>query len=438
MQEDIRTEFKREFSKTVIKSVVAFANTNGGDILIGVDDDGRAIGVDDVDGIIRSTTQQILDGIRPVPSSIVSLSPEKMDGKDIIRLHVEEGAAKPYYLRDKGMRPEGVCIRVGAMSTPADESMILKMVREWASMPFESCRSMKQDLTFDATGRLFSEAGLRFGEEQMRSLGMISDGLYTNLAYLLSDQCETGIKIASFDDESKETIRGRMEFHGSVLAQFGDALEYLRRYNPITTSVDGGAKHKDVQQFPAVAIREAVLNAIIHRDYSIAGPILISVFDDRMEIVSLGGLNKDIGMDDIRMGISSPRNQNLAAVFFRLHMVESYGTGIPKIIGCYSDSVRSPDFMASGNAFKVVLPKLVNGQGPRAVSAYREVLALMDSKGSVTRQEVEDSLGVSRAKANESLKRMVSEGCIRREGSARATRYLRVRLSSISSIEDRR
>lgn len=422
MEENVRTEFKREFSKTMLKTVVAFANTEGGDLYIGLDDDGSVVGVDDIDGIIRSVAQQIMDGIRPVPTAIMDISVINMEGRDVVRVHVEEGSSKPYYLRDKGMRPEGVYIRVGAMSSPADESIILKMVREWSSMPFESCRSLVQDLTFESTGRIFSEAGLRFEEEQKRSLGMISDGLYTNLAYLLSDQCETGVKIASYDDESKETIRGRMEFYGSVLKQFEDTIEYLRRYNPITTTVDGGPKHKDIQPFPPVAIREAVLNAIIHRDYSIAGPILISVFEDRMEIVSLGGLNKDIGMDDIRMGISSPRNQKLAGVFFRLHMVESYGTGIPKILGSYADSLNSADMTASSNAFKVVLPKL---RDKGITSVYKAVLAQIDSMGSVSRLDVENLLGVSRAKANEILKEMLEEGCIRKEGSARATRYVR-------------
>ena len=293
------------------------------------------------------------------------------------------------------------------------------MIREWSSRPFETCTSREQDLTFEYMSKMFEEAGLQLGNEQMRSLGLVDDGLYTNLAYILSDQCQIGIRFASYDDESKMIIRGRHEFYGSVLKQFGDVMEYLNMYNPVTTTVDGTPKHKDVRPFPVVALREAILNAIIHRDYSINGPILVSVFDDSIDIVSLGGLNKDLGPDDLILGVSSLRNPKLAGVFYRLHLVESYGTGIPKIMGCYDDSSFKPTIELSSNAFKIKVPRVDNSNSDDEVS----VMMLIKSNGEITRKDVEDKLGISRAKANQILLKLVDEKKIVKEGSARSTRY---------------
>lgn len=242
------------------------------------------------------------------------------------------------------------------------------------------------------------------------------------MAYLLSDQCSIGIKFASYEDESKIIIRGRHEFEGSLLKQFEDVMEYMKMYNPVTTIVDGSPRHKDIRKYPEVAIREAVLNAIVHRDYSINGPILVSVFDDYIEITSLGGLNKDLGQDDIMLGVSSLRNPKLAAVFYRLGLIESYGTGIPKIMGCYRASQSKPIIELSTNVFKITLPRTESEDG---VDGHRRILGIIDRNGSIKRKDIEDELGISRAKANILLQDMVEKGLIIKEGSARSTSYKR-------------
>ena len=169
MIEDSGTEFKEQYTKRLLKTAVAFANTDGGDIFIGINDNGVPVGLDNPDDVIRRVTQDIIDSIRPDMTHVYESAFVEMGGKTIIRIRILEGPSKPYYLRDKGIRPEGVLIRAGAMNVPASDDVILKMIREWSSRPFESCTSLEQDLTFEYAETLFKKAGLPFKQEQKKT-----------------------------------------------------------------------------------------------------------------------------------------------------------------------------------------------------------------------------------------------------------------------------
>jgi len=420
MKEDDATEFKREITKDSMKTAVAFSNGRGGTIYIGVEDDGTVVGVDDTDEVSKLAAQLLADTVRPDITTSSEIRSMKMDGADVVAITVMEGTSKPYYLRDRGLRPEGVYVRSGPVSIPAPESMILKMVRENSSHTFESAISVDQDLTFESTSKVFRESGLEFGSSQMRSMGFMKGEQYTNLAYLLSDQCEQGIKLAVFDDWSKGTFRDRAEVQGSVLEQAEEAYGFVERYNPLRTEING-LRRVDSRAYPEPAIREVLVNAIVHRDYSVNGSILVSIFRESISVSSVGGLNKDIGYDDIMLGISSLRNPRLAAVFYRLGMIETYGTGIPRIMGTYRDNITQPKIEISTNVFKVTLPKTETGGSDGAEA--KAVLKMFDKADSIGRSDVERILGVSRARAGEILSELVSGGKLKRAGAGRSTRY---------------
>jgi ATP-dependent DNA helicase RecG len=343
-----------------------------------------------------------------------------IEGKDVVIITMMEGTSKPYYLREKGLKPEGVYVRSGPASIQAQESLILKMVRENSSDTFESALSVKQDLTFRSASRIFREYGSKFGEPQMRSLGFKKGDEYTNLAYLFSDQCEQGIKLAVFDDQSKSRFKDRMEVQGSILEQAEEAYRFIERYNPLRTEF-AGLRRIDMRAYPEEAVREALINAVVHRDYSVNGSILVSIFGDSLAVSSVGGLNKGIGYDDILLGISSPRNLKLAAVFYRLSMIESYGTGIPRIMGAYKDNLIQPKIEISTNVFKITLPEKKKGSTDNTEA--RTAMRLFDSTETITRSDVESALGVSRSRANMIISELLSDDKIRVRGTGRNTRY---------------
>ena len=426
MQESNTVEFKREFTPELNKEVVAFANTDGGKIYIGIEDDGRICGVEDADAVMLACINHIRNTIRPDPIGMVRCTVRSMEGKSVVELEVGKGSASPYYLSGKGIRPEGVYIRIGSASVPATEAAILKMIRDTDGEKYEDIRSLDQNLTFSKSEKYFSEKGIEFGEAQKKTLGLINrDGLYTNLALLLSDQCTHTIKVAVFDGIEKETFKDRYEFEGSLLRQMTECYAFIDRYNR-TQSTFCGLERIDKRDYPEEALREALMNCIVHREYALSGSTLINIFDDRIEFISLGGLPKGIGYDDIMLGISMPRNKKLANIFYRLRLIEAYGTGISKIMRSYSEQAQKPYIEVSGNAFKITLPNMKIAVKAEAESERcEEVLKLFGLTKQITRADVEKALGVSYATAARILAKLVEQKRILRIGNTRNTKYIK-------------
>ena len=232
MIENKNTEFKREYSDKIKYTVVAFANTDGGKIYIGVNDDGSVCGVNDVDGTMLALTNMIRDAIRPDVAMFTECDVETRDDKSVVVLTVHRGTARPYYLAGKGIRPEGVYVRQGASSVPASEAAILNMIKETSGDCYEEARSVNQQLTFDEAEKYFAERNMAFGEQQKRTLNIIgADGTYTNLGMLLSDQCVHTIKLAVFNGSQKTVFRDRKELMGSLLKQLEEAYAYIGNFN---------------------------------------------------------------------------------------------------------------------------------------------------------------------------------------------------------------
>lgn len=423
MRESMSLEFKATFVSDLNKEVIAFANTNGGEIYVGLNDNGTACGLKNINDVELQCINHIANTIKPDITPFVKYEKTVVDGKDVLKIVVNKGSMTPYYIAGKGIRPEGVYLRMGTASVPASETAIVKMIKETTGDAYEDTRSLNQNLTFIQAEQEFSSADVSFGDTKKKSLGLIGrDGCYTNLGLLLSDQCEHKIKFAVYEGVQKQVFKDRHEFSGSLFRQFEDLTRMLDSYNRLSSPKLSGMKRTDKRDYPVEAIRESLLNAMVHRDYGLGGYTLISVFDDRIEIISLGGLMRGVEMSDIMMGVSYLRNKKLAEVFYRLHLIEAYGTGIEKIKDCYRGQLKQPVFECSPNAFKVVLPKLgtyasvVNGRDD-------EIIAMLKEKGEIVRGDVEKRLNVSQATATRILTHMVESGKIKRSGSARSIKY---------------
>ena len=419
LKEQINADFKKE--------IIAFANTDGGEILVGVARDGSVAGVEDTEAEMEKIGNMIRDGIKPDLTAYTSIERIKDGGKAIIRVSVSRGLKRPYHLTDKGLKPTGVFVRHGVSSVPATDEAIRQMLRESDGTTFDKARSVNQELTFSYAENSFQERQLAFDDAHKRTLGLIdADGYYTNAALLLSDQCGHIIRCAVYEGTGKTKFKTRKEFSGSILKQLDDAFSFLSLNNNLRSVFDG-LRRIDYADYPEEALREALLNAVVHRDYDYSGSIIINVYDDRMEFISLGGLVKGLTLLDIKGGVSQPRNAVIANVFYRLELIESYGTGIQKMMESYAGSGAEPVFAPAPASFVVILPNRntveITASDP-GLSREEQVLHLMEKQSAVTRKDVERLLGCSSFPANKVLSSLLEQGRIIKTGAARGTKYM--------------
>ena len=419
LKEQINADFKKE--------IIAFANTDGGEILVGVARDGSVAGIEAPEAEMEKIGNMIRDGIKPDLTAYTSIERIEEDGKAIIRISVSRGLKRPYHLTDKGLKPTGVFVRHGVSSVPATDEAIRQMLRESDGTAFDKARSVNQELTFTYAEKTFQERQLAFDSAHKRTLGLIDvDGYYTNAALLLSDQCGHIIRCAVYEGTGKTKFKTRKEFSGSILKQMDDAFSFLSLNNNLRATFDG-LRRIDYADYPEEALREALLNAVVHRDYDYSGSIIINIYDDRMEFISLGGLVKGLTLLDIKGGVSQPRNAVIANVFYRLELIESYGTGIQKMMESYHGSGAEPAFAPAPASFVVILPNrnTAAGEAPDpTLSREEQVIRLMEKQGAVTRKDVERLLDCSAFPANKVLSQLLEQGRIIKTGAARGTKYI--------------
>ena len=433
--ESERIEYKSQMIDDIYKEVIAFANTNGGVIYIGIDDKGKLIGIDNVDETYTRLTNGIRDAIAPDVTLFVRYI---LQNNKVIQIEVGEGSYKPYYLKSKGMKPNGVYVRQGASSVQASPDQIRRMIKDSDGDVFEEMRTATQELSFEEAERAFKRYKVDFSEEKYIVLGLrnIHDDQYTNLAMILSDQCQHTTKIAVFGDEANITFKDAKEFGGSIFKQLDDSYAYLMLCNR-TAATFKGLERVELSDYPEDALREALLNALVHRDYSYSGSIIINVNDSCIEFISLGGLLPGLSADDIRSGISQPRNRKLAEIFHRLRLIESYGTGIRKIYALYKDCALQPRIEVTTNTFKLVLPNMnVSGAVSESMPETTEkvpgvitpqmktVIDYLAEYGEMTDEDLQELLNIKKTRAYLLARQMNENGLIDIIGRGAAKKYL--------------
>lgn len=433
LQESELVELKSIVTDDIKKEIIAFANCQGGKIYIGIGDDGTVIGLDDPDSTALQVSNMVRDAIKPDLTMFLHYETLKENGKQIVVIDIQQGTERPYYIAKKGLRPEGVYVRQGYSSVPATNTIIRRMIKETDGDHFEDMRSLNQKLTFAAAKKEFFERDILLGQAQMKTLGVMSqDGVYTNLGLLLSDQCMHTIKVAVFEGNTQNEFKDRKEFAGSLFQQMEEVYDYIDFRNQ-THSTYVKLRRVDQRDYPEVAIREALLNLLVHREYSFRASTFISIYADRIEFTSIGGLVNGVTLQDVMMGISVCRNTKLANVFYRLELIEAYGTGILKIIGAYSGTGMTPKIETSDNAFKIILPNLnahqrgmeseVDDRNIKVIPREKAVLALAEERGVFVRKDIQELLGISQTTCGRLLRKMVEEGKIIQQGRGKNIAY---------------
>lgn len=436
-RESENIELKEIVIDDIKKEIIAFANSDGGKLYIGVKDDGTVVGLDDPDSVALQISNMVRDSIKPDLTMFIHYQTIEIDERKIVEVDTQKGTHRPYYLSRKGMRPEGVFVRQGYSSAPATDTAIRSMIKETDGDSFEAMRSLNQELTFEAAAKEFELRMIQFGSMQMRTLKLINnENLYTNLALLLSDQCTHTIKAAVFQGSDQTVFKDRREFSGSLLKQMNDIYDYIDIHNQTHATIEKLTRI-DTRDYPEIAVREALLNLLVHRDYSFSASALISIYTDRIEFISVGGLVPGIEAEDIELGISICRNEALADVFYRLQLIEAYGTGIRKIMKAYEGKVRKPIIETTRNAFKITLPNINSDTETEAYPEEvkekqltygltiqeRKVLEYTGKHEYIRKNDVMELLGVSSSTASRIIRKLLDENLLRQYGKARSSYY---------------
>ncbi len=296
------------------------------------------------------------------------------------------------------------------------------------SWSFEERIPATQDLHFYYLNKICKTKGLELDYKALHLVN--SEGDYTNLALLLSSECPYSVKVTSFFGVNVDSLKDKEEFTGSILEQYDIALKYIDLYNQ-TKGVIRGLERVDTPSYSTPAIKEALINAIAHQDYSLGGNIFIYIFDDHMEITSLGSITSNLTLSDVTSGVSKSRNINLVNLLISLGYMKGVGCGLRLINEEYNLKKYKAKISATQTTFKVSLPNC-NYKGIKFnerdsdFKAKKEediVMSLFTKGNEITRKDIENSLGVSKSKAYSIVSSLISKGVIRQVGNDKNTFY---------------
>lgn len=414
LRETKNLEFKEEITNTFLKTVSAYANYGTGKILFGVTDNGDVIGIKDPVKACLNIENKINDSIQPNPNYNLEIN----DENNVITLTVKQGLNPPYFYKSKAYK------RNDSATIPVDGIELSRLILEGENRTFDSLINQGNDYTFQIlSDQIFQKLGIdKLSKDLLITLNLYQkDQGYTNAGALLADRNDfRGIDIVRFG-ETISIILDRENYEKiSILDQYQHALEKYRQY--YQHEVIQSARREVIEQIPETAYREAVANALVHRTWDVNSQIKISMFEDKIEIISPEGLPQGLSKSEYLSGqISVLRNPILANVFFRLGLIEQLGTGIRRILDAYQKSLVQPQFQIFDNSIKVVLPVIQNSISDLTKDENKIYSILIDK--SLSMNEIVKSSGFGRTKALNLINKLIDKGYILRIGQGRGTRY---------------
>ena len=416
MRETRTLEFKETITNTFLKTVSAFSNYDGGSILFGIDDNGNVKGLPDINQACLDIENKINDSISPQPNYTL----EVQNNNQTIKLTVKSGIQKPYLYKSKAYK------RNDTATIEVDTLEFSRLILEGKNIRFEELPCKDQELSFEILYSKLKESVQieTFNRDTLKTLNLYDNvNGYNNAGGLLADRNHfPGIDMVKFG-ESISIIQKRVTFENiSILDVYEKAIAVFRDYYEYEVIQE--ADRKKVEKIPEAAFREAIANSLIHRVWDVESQIRVLMFDDRIEVVSPGGLPSGITVNEYLAGkLSALRNRNLANVFYRLGFVEIFGTGIIRIKQLYEESLAKPEFEVSENAIKVVLPIFENNfdlsEDEKAI--YKVLSKTMLKSIS----EIAPYVPFGKSKTTQLLKSMGQKGVVVVEGKGRSTKYIK-------------
>jgi len=408
-------EFKENITNSFLKTVSAYSNYDGGVIYFGIDDNGNVKKLQNIKQVCLDIENKINDNISPQPNYTLEIQ----NNDQIIKLTVRSGIQKPYLYKSKAYK------RNDTATIEVDTLELSRLILEGKNIRFEELPCEDQKLSFEVLQHKLKE-NIQiedFNQDTLKTLNLYDNvNGYNNAAGLLADKNHfPGIDIVKFG-ENISIIQKRSTFENiSVLDAYEKSIDIFRDYYQY--EVIEGADRKKIEKIPEAAFREAIANALIHRVWDVESQIRVLMFDDRIEVVSPGGLPSGITEREYLDGkISVLRNRNLANVFYRLGFVEIFGTGVTRIKQLYEAGLKKPDFDVSENTIKIVLP--VFEENLNLTEDEREIYKILSKTMLKSISEIAPLVPFGKSKTTQLLKDMGQKGVVVVEGKGRGTKYI--------------
>lgn len=414
MKENRFTEFKEDLSSGFLKTVSAFANFGTGKILFGIKDDGSIKGIQNPDKMCLDIENKINDSIQPKPD--FSFSINRKTG--VITLEVKDGAFKPYLYKGKAYR------RSDTATVEVDQIELKRLILMGDNMSFEELPSPTQNLTFESFFRIIQQK-LKLeslSTDVLKTLGFYTKkGEFNHAAALFADKNNfSGIDMVRFGASISEILDRDILTNKSILEEYNQAILFFEKYYQYEKIE--GMERILIERIPIEAFRETLANAIVHRVWDIPAHIRIAMYPDRIEIYSPGGLPSGISKEEYLKGyISRLRNPIIANVFFRLQLIEMFGTGIKRIMDCYEEYEVKPIFDISENNIGVTLPVV---DRKKEVNSDEMIILEILSKGiRLSSSELVLKSGFGKNKVVRLIGSLLEKNYVQKEGSGRGIKY---------------
>ena len=430
-----RIEYKAKLSDTFEKEVVAFLNYRGGGIIyLGIDKHGKAIGITDIDHTQLVIKDRLKNNIVPSCMGLFDLVAEQRGEKDVLKVIVASGSERPYYIKKYGMSERGAFIRTGSASEPMPAHMIETLFARRIRNSIGKIKSPKQDLNFEQLRIYYDSAGMTLNGQFAKSLEFLNeDEVYNYVAYLLADNNTISVKVAKYDGLDRVDLAESNEYgFCSLIKATKQVLDKIEVENKTMAKITP-KEREEKRLWNAVALREAIINAMIHNDYTYEVAPKFEFFDGRFEITSYGGLAEGMSRDEFFEGISIPKNKELMRIFRDMDLVEQLGSGIPRILRTYgkecfyfSENYIRMSFpaaierMATGE--HVSIPEgqdVVGNVVGNVVENERKILEHIKSNNRYSALQMADSLQLTQRTVQRYLKQLQEKGVIERIGPAK-------------------
>ena len=335
-----RIENKEQLNEDFEQEVIAFLNyKEGGIIYVGINKNGQVVGVENTDLTQLQIKDIIKNNIHPSTLGLFDVTVETIENKEVIKVIISSGTEKPYYLRKKGRTPEGCYIRIGSSKERMTERMIEEMFARRIKTSLKEIESPRQDLTFRQLKIHYEGNGMILNDNFARNLNLLTDeGKYNYNAYLLADENDISIKLVKYLGTSKMELIENQEYgYCCLITATQRILDRLTAENTVYAKIEYNGR-KEVEMIDSKALKEAVINAMVHSDYTLSTTPIIELYSDRIEITSGGGLPQGLSQEEFLEGVTAPRNKELIRVFKDVDLIENIGSGVLRILDAYNKS----------------------------------------------------------------------------------------------------
>lgn len=418
MTESNKLEFKEKLPDNLEREVVAFLNSEGGVIYIGLNNEGTPVGVDHIDETQRKISDRIKNNISPTTLGLYDVSIEEIEGVEVIKIYLSSGNERPYYWKQKGMSQAGCFIRKGSSTIPMPDDIIIDLFSKRTRNSIRKIESPRNDLSFAQLKIYYQEKGYELNSKFKESLELLtSEGKLNYIAYLLADENGTSMKVAKYSGKDKYDLIENQEFgYCSLIKSTLNILNKFEIENVTKTKITS-KERIETNLVDKVALREAIINAVVHTDWTEEVPPLFEIFEDKFVITSFGSLIPGMTKEELFSCCSRPRNRELMRIFKDLELVEQLGSGMTRILAKYKKSI----FEFTGNFIKItfkfdgsdLLKKVTN----KTLNNQQIILNYIKENGQASKKELSCILSLSSSGTLKCINSLINGGFIYKEGN---------------------